>query len=138
MATPPSWERAAERRWSGATSALWSSLARAIASLTASWVFKVQRFGSSVISVVILLSVHVRVRDRVVSGRSPAGRPPGGQAGGRDRHEIAPVLAVGLLDRIACSRAGELELGAKSRDLYLEPQHLPDALEVEPGGGQLL
>ena len=55
------------------------------------------------------------VAERGFSCRSPAGRAAGGQAGGRDRHQVAPVLAMGLLDRLAGGRAGALELGAKAR-----------------------
>ena len=44
---PSSWRSSAASRWSGVTSGLLSALAVSTARLIASWVFWVQRFGSS-------------------------------------------------------------------------------------------
>jgi hypothetical protein len=47
-------------------------------------------------------------------------------------------MSVGLLDRLACSNAGHLELGTKPADLDLERNHAPHAFQVQPGSGELL
>ena len=53
-------------------------------------------------------------------------------------HEIASVLAVGALDRVAGLAPGLGQLLAEPLELGLELEHPAHPLEVEAGVGQLL
>ena len=93
---------------------------------TASWVLSVQRFGSMAMAYLLPDAARRTVR----CGATPAAW--------RSGHQVAPVVTVGLLDRVARLGPDPLELGPQAGHLGLELEHPADPFEVEPGGGEVL
>ncbi len=66
----------------------------------------------------------------LVGGVGAAGAAP--HHGLAQRHQVPPVLAMGLFDRVARLGADALELGGEALDLGFELEDMAHALEVQP------